>query len=152
MFMHGAQVEDTIKLVFHHPPNFPKSTLFCHFVLFIYLSGGFPGASNGKEVACNARDLGSTPGLGRSPGEGNGTYSSILAGEIPWNGSLQFMGLQRIEHDWVTKHTHTYLLGLHCVACRIFPNQESNSGPQQWKHGVLTTGPPGNSLFLFVSH
>ena len=49
-----------------------------------------------------ARDLGSTPGLGRFPGEGNGTYSSILAGEIPWTeepGSLQFMGLQRIEHD-----------------------------------------------------
>ena len=28
--------------------------------------------SAGKESACNARDLGSIPGLGRSPGEGNG--------------------------------------------------------------------------------
>ena len=33
---------------------------------------GFPGGSNGKESACNAGDLGSVPGLGRSPGEGNG--------------------------------------------------------------------------------
>ena len=33
---------------------------------------GFPGGSDGKESACNARDLGSVPGLGRSPGEGNG--------------------------------------------------------------------------------
>ena len=33
---------------------------------------GFPGGSDGKESACNAGDLGSTPGLGRSPGEGNG--------------------------------------------------------------------------------
>ena len=33
---------------------------------------GFPGCSAGKESACNAGDLGSTPGLGRSPGEGNG--------------------------------------------------------------------------------
>ena len=32
---------------------------------------GFPGGSDGKESACNARDLGSIPGLGRSPGEGN---------------------------------------------------------------------------------
>ena len=32
----------------------------------------FPGGSVGKESACNARDLGSVPGLGRSPGEGNG--------------------------------------------------------------------------------
>ena len=33
---------------------------------------GFPGGSEGKVSACNTRDLGSIPGLGRSPGEGNG--------------------------------------------------------------------------------
>ena len=32
----------------------------------------FPGGSAGKESACNAGDVGSIPGLGRSPGEGNG--------------------------------------------------------------------------------
>ena len=32
---------------------------------------GFPYGSTGKESACNAGDLGSIPGLGRSPGEGN---------------------------------------------------------------------------------
>ena len=40
----------------------------------------FPGGSDGKESACNAGDLGSIPGLGRSPGEGNGNplqYSSL---------------------------------------------------------------------------
>ena len=30
------------------------------------------GSSHGREFACNTRDLGSVPGLGRSPGEGNG--------------------------------------------------------------------------------
>ena len=35
-------------------------------------SVGFPGSSNGKEFACIVGDLGSIPGLGRSPGEGNG--------------------------------------------------------------------------------
>jgi len=30
---------------------------------------GFPGSSAGKESACNAGDLSSIPGLGRSPGE-----------------------------------------------------------------------------------
>ena len=41
---------------------------------------GFPGSSAGKESAVNAGDLGSIPGLGRSPGEGNGyslQYSSL---------------------------------------------------------------------------
>ena len=33
---------------------------------------GFPGGSDGKESAWNAGDLNSIPGLGRSPGEGNG--------------------------------------------------------------------------------
>ena len=37
-----------------------------------YLCMGFPGGSAGKESACNAGDLGSIPGLGRSPGEGKG--------------------------------------------------------------------------------
>ena len=32
---------------------------------------GFPGGSAGKESVCNVGDLGSVPGLGRSPGEGN---------------------------------------------------------------------------------
>ena len=33
---------------------------------------GFPGGSVGKESACNAGDLGSIPGLGRTAGEGIG--------------------------------------------------------------------------------
>ena len=34
------------------------------------LKSGFPGSSAGKESTCNAGDLSSIPGLGRSPGEG----------------------------------------------------------------------------------
>ena len=33
---------------------------------------GFPDGSDGKEYACDAGDWSSIPGLGRSPGEGNG--------------------------------------------------------------------------------
>ena len=46
------------------------------------LSMGFPGGLAGKESACNAGDLGSIPGLGRSPGEA--THSSIMAWRNPW--------------------------------------------------------------------
>ena len=38
----------------------------------IPISLGFPCGSAGKEFACNAGDLGSIPGLGRSSGEGKG--------------------------------------------------------------------------------
>ena len=40
---------------------------------------GLPGGSGGEESACNAGDLGSIPGLGRSLGKGMATHSSILA-------------------------------------------------------------------------
>ena len=36
--------------------------------------------------AGSTRDSGSVPGLGRSPGEGNGSHSSTLAWETPWTG------------------------------------------------------------------
>ena len=56
---------------------------------------GFPGSLNGKESACNAGDLGSIPGLGRSLGGGHGNplqYSYLenphgqrsLVGYSPW--------------------------------------------------------------------
>ena len=45
---------------------------------------GFPGSSVGKESACNAGDLGSIPGLGRSPGEGKGYLLQYSGLENPW--------------------------------------------------------------------
>ena len=46
---------------------------------------GFLGGSAVKNVPANARDMGSIPGLRRSPGEGNGNpLLGILAWEIPW--------------------------------------------------------------------
>ena len=61
----------------------------------IYIYIGFPGGSDDEESACNAGDLGSIPGLGRSPGGGYGNplqYSclenplgqSSLAAYSPW--------------------------------------------------------------------
>ena len=56
---------------------------------------GFPGCSDGKKSTCNAGDLGSIPGSGRSPGRGHGNslqYSCLenphgqrsLAHYSPW--------------------------------------------------------------------
>ena len=45
------------------------------------------------------------PGLGRSPGKGNGYTLQILAWRIPWTeepGGLQSLKSQRVRHDWVT--------------------------------------------------
>ena len=42
-----------------------------------------PCSSDGKESACNAGDLGSIPGSGRSPGEGNGNPLQYSCPENP---------------------------------------------------------------------
>ena len=67
-----------------------------------YLDEGFSGGSDSKESACNAGDLGLIPGLGRSPGEGNGNplqYSCLENFLVEEPGGLQSMGSQRLGHD-----------------------------------------------------
>ena len=67
---------------------------------------GFPCSSVGKESAYNAGDLGSVPGLGRSPGEGNGNplqYScleNLMDCSLP--GSFVH-GVARVGHNLATK-------------------------------------------------
>ena len=54
-----------------------RSIPFLSFIVPIFV---FPGGSEVKASACNAGDMGSIPGLGRSPGEGNGNplqYSGL---------------------------------------------------------------------------
>ena len=76
--------------------------------MFIFSLGylGFPHSSVGKESACNAGDLGSIPGLGRSPGEGNGNSLQYSCLENPmdrgiWQAIVH--GVARVRHDLVTK-------------------------------------------------
>ena len=71
-----------------------------------YLYLGFPSGSDSKESACNAGELSSIPGSGKSPGEANGCLLQYFAWRIPWTkepGGLpaQSIGSQRAGHDWV---------------------------------------------------
>ena len=72
------------------------------FLFFLNLSRFLTGLSlwlSGKESVFNAGhagDMGLIPGSGRSPGKGNGTYSSILAWRIPW--TEEPGGLQSMSH------------------------------------------------------
>ena len=71
-----------------------------------YSIQGFPGCISGKEPPGNAGDLrevGSIPGLGRSPGGRNGNPPQYSCLKNPWreeSGGLQSLGSQRVGHDW----------------------------------------------------
>ena len=55
-----------------HPIGFPGSQVFGFGLDLTTASLDLPGGSDGKESTCCVGNLGSIPGLGRSPGEGNG--------------------------------------------------------------------------------
>ena len=72
---------------------------------------GFAGRGLIKNLPATIREtkvLGSVPQLGRSPGEGNDTYSSILAWKIPWAKDLMVYSPWDSKELNVTEHTqHT---------------------------------------------
>ena len=57
-----------------------------HVISQLYFNKGFPGGSEVKASAWNAGDLGSIPGLGRCPGEGNGNPLQYSCLENPMEG------------------------------------------------------------------
>ena len=61
----------------------------------------FPHSSVGKESACNAGDLGSIPGSGRSPGEGNDNPLQYSCLENPMDRGAWWA--TRVRHDLATK-------------------------------------------------
>ena len=61
---------------------------------------GFPRGSDGKESAHNAGDSGSIPGLGRSPGEGNGyplQYSCLEKSMVRGVWQIRFHGVAKSQ-------------------------------------------------------
>ena len=62
-----------------------------------------------KNLSANAGDVGLIPQLERSPGEGNGTPSSVITWEISWtedSGGLVSMGVTGVAHDLATQQQH----------------------------------------------
>ena len=82
----------------------PLNTMAIFSSLLLYIC--FPGGSEVKVSACNAGDLGSIPGLERSPGEGNGNLHQYSCLENPmdrgtWQATVHVV--TRVRHDLVTK-------------------------------------------------
>ena len=69
---------------------------------FFFIYKGFPRGAEVKMSACNVGDLGSFPGSGRSPGEGNGNPLQYYCLENPMDGGAWWAtvhGSQRVGHD-----------------------------------------------------
>ena len=74
---------------------------------------GFPSGSDGKTSVCNAGDPGSIPGLGRSPGEGNGSPLQYSCLENSMDRGAWGAAVYRVAQSrtWLKRlSTHSWLL------------------------------------------
>ena len=72
---------------------------------------GFPCGSADKQSACNVGDLGSIPGLGRSPGEGKGypLQHSVLETSM----DCTVLRVSKSRHDWAT-----FIFTIEAILCK----------------------------------
>ena len=69
------------------------------------------GGSDGKESSCNVEDLDSVPELGRSPGGGPATHSSIFVWRIPVDGGAWWAPV----HGVTKSRTRLSDTAQHCI-------------------------------------
>ena len=110
----------------------PDVPLIRLFLSSIHL--GFPGVSNGKEAACSVGDLDSIPGLGRSPGEGNGyplQYSCLE--------NLMDRGAWPATIHWVTESDTTERLTLTLLSLQhiLSPEKSWKVPPKSYAQASL---------------
>ena len=70
----------------------------------------FPGGSDSKASAYNVGDPGSIPGLGRSPGEGNGNPLQCSCLENPMDGGAWWATVHGVAKSWTRLSDFTHSL------------------------------------------
>ena len=92
----------------------------------LHIPVGLPCSSNGKESACNAGELCSIPGSGRSPGEGNGNpfqYSCLgnLMDRRTWQAFVHGVHKESdMTEQLPVSPTHTTYIGMHMYCLENF--------------------------------
>ena len=79
----------------------PSATVSPPFIVPYYMPGGFPGGTEVKNLPANAGDagdMGSIPGLGRSPGEGNGNPLQYSCPENPMDRGAWWATVHGVAH------------------------------------------------------
>ena len=101
---------------------------------------GFPGSSNSKTSAYNAGDLGSIPGSGRSPGEGNGNplQYSCLENPMDWGAWWATIHGVAKSRTWLSNFTFTFFHV--CIGFNI----------QKTQRGLMTPFCPDISVIQFL--
>ena len=111
------------------PQSYNLAVVYLQLLLCVRnLYEGFPGGSDGKESACNAGDLGSVPGSGRSPEDENGNPLQYACLENSMGRGAWWAAVRGVTKSWTgLKQCSTH-------ACR-----------QDLPGGSVTGSPPANA-------
>ena len=86
---------------------------------------GFAGGSKGKGSACSAGDLGSIPGSGRSPGEGNGNPLQSSCLENSRDRGAWWATVHRVPKSWTRLSNFPFQLHF-TISCWFLPYIDMN--------------------------
>ena len=75
----------------------------------LYNMKGFPGGSDSKAPVCSAGDPDSFPGLGRSPGEGNGSPLQYSCLENPMDRGAWWATVHGVAKSWTQLRDSTFI-------------------------------------------
>ena len=101
---------------------------------------GFPGGASGKESACNAGDLDSIPGSGRSPGEGNGNPFQYSCLENPrdigsWQAAFHSVAKRRTLLKQLSMHA--FKKQVNTICSMVGRTAKSNHKGAYMQHGRI---------------
>ena len=98
-----------------------------------------PGGSEVKASACNAGDLGSIPGLGRSPGKGNGNPLQYSCLENPTDGGAWWATVHGVAKSWTQLSDFPFFhsSGGRVALCPARPSTQ-HLGVRAWFHELRT--------------
>ena len=109
---------------------------------------GFPGVSAGRNLPANAGDAGSIPGLGRSPGEGNGNPLQYSCLENSMDRRAWWAAVSGVAQSW------TQLKRLSSSSSSSRVAQTVNNLPAMWETWVRSLGwedPPEKEMATYSS-
>ena len=148
------------ELRFYHPFSMGSQRVGHNWATFIFTFAGFPDSSVGKESACNAGDPSSTPGLGRSAGEGivyplQYSWAPLVAQLVKnlpalWETWVQSLGWE----DPLEKGTATHSSILACSpwGCKVRHDWVTLKMFWHAKHFIILSQPSSSISFPSIPH
>ena len=118
------------------------SHFYIHTCVHIFANIGFSGGSGSRESACNAGDLDSIPGLGRSPGGGHGNPLQYSCLENSMARGAWWAAVHGVAKSWTRLSDFTFTFHFHALEKEM----ETHSSILAWR--IPGMAEPGGLLSM----